>query len=148
MIPVKAWWVASIAKRGWPATVRIVLAAVLVAALLALMGWGLLSGKWYAWRAEVWKDRAVAAAKVAETAQREAKSSDQGAANATHTRQAMDEITITVRTEAEQSAHRIETHVPSSPAADRVDADILRELEAGDDTYRAAADRLQRARRR
>lgn len=141
---IATMWAASIASRGLAGTIRAVLLWALAIFLLLLIGWGLLSGRFWAWRAEFWKERAVEAADRAAVAERQAESTEQGAANATYTRQQMDAGTVTVRIEAEESAQRIEAHVPSNvDRAAEPDADVLRELEAADRAYRAAADRLQ-----
>ncbi len=119
-------------------------AGMLIAGLLAIVVLGGLGYvgwlKWKAGKAE----RAIEAAK---TAQANADSADAGAENATRTRQTMDAVTVDLRINAEQSARRIE-HADPAAGQPGAGADVMRELVDAESGYRAAADRLQRARPR
>lgn len=147
-------WTASVAKRGLWKTLRCAFAWVLGLILFGVICYGVLAGKFWAWRASVWKDRAEEAAGEVVVAQRQAKSSEQGAANATLTREQMDLLMAIGRGAAGDSAGRMDDYAnrpdrPTAPGDDDVPDDVvLQELEGAEDAYRAAADRLQRARAR
>lgn len=128
---------------------RLVLAGLLLVAI-GWTAWAFVSGRWWAWRADVWKERAQAAADAARQERANARSADAGAANATATRQGMDTATGAVRAETEAAAERIERHAhPDNPAAvDDAGAELVRELDDAEARARAAADRLQRTRSR
>jgi hypothetical protein len=91
------------------------------------------------------KAEAAAAGEAAKQAQAHADSADAGATNATETRKKVDAAVEKTRTETKASVERIKNHAPAVaepvPVAP-VDADLMRELEAGNRAYRAAADRL------
>jgi biopolymer transport protein ExbB/TolQ len=127
------------------ATARRFAGAALLLIVVAVLAWSLITGRFWQWRADVWKGRAQEATQAAEQAQAKADSADAGAANATETRQEMDAALDKTRTETKSSVERIKNHAPvAEPVPDAsLDAGILRELEEGDRAYRAAADRLQ-----
>lgn len=121
------------------------LAAALLVGFLAWVGWGQVKGKFWAWRADVWKERAQDAAERAERDRQLYDHSDAGAANATATRTNTDAAVGATRAATEASAQRIE-HEADVPGALGADLDRLPvELEEGAAAYRAAARRLQRA---
>lgn len=122
------------------AIVRTVLWGLLVLIFLVALGYA----AYLHWRA----GQAADAIAAANTALANAASGDVGAANATTTRASMDSATIDLRVTTEAAAGRIE-HA-SHPADDQPGAgdDVVRELEDAEGGYRAAADRLQRARGR
>lgn len=131
--------------RNFAKAAYLAVVGILLLAALAMFVWGQVSS----WRAGTWEDRARQASAAATTAQANASSANAGAANATATREAIDFGSVTVRVETEQSARRIQDHDPNhTEPAGAPDADVLRELEDASRKYRAAADRLQRARTR
>lgn len=148
-VVMTGWWAASVAKRGIGGTLRLVSIYALLAALVAVACWGVFSGKFYAWRANVWKERAEQAAAEAIIAQRQAATAETSQAIANDTQQAMDNVRVEVVLPAEQSAQRIEAKADEQesaghePASD-VDSDILREVDEAEAGYSAAADRLRR----
>lgn len=131
---------------------------MLAAALLiaGVLGWSQLKGKWYAWRASVWKERAEEWSAIAKTQERRAKDADGAAQNASQTRANTDAAVTGTRNATEASAQRLESEQENPPplgagtaasaAARRVPADV--EFQEGAAAYRAAADRLQRTRAR
>lgn len=135
---------AKVAKYGMGKVVVWSFAGLMVLLVLCGLIYAQFGAKFWAWRAEVWKDRAVEYAEQAKVEQANSKSSNQGFANATATRQNMDAGTITVRVETQESAERIETHAQPDTADDPADDDILSELSEAESRYGASADRLQR----
>lgn len=142
------WWAASVAKRGIGGTLRLVSIYALLAALVAVACWGVFSGKFYAWRANVWKERAEQAAGQAVYEQRRAEAAETGNVIARDTSERMANVTPIIVYPAEQSAQRIEAKAYEQEAAGRVepavDDDILRELAEGRDAYTSAAGGVQR----
>lgn len=137
MIATPARTAKTFAQAAYMAVVGLLLLLALV-----MFVWGQVSN----WRAGTWKTRAEEASVAATAAQGNADSANAGAANATTTRTAIDWGAVVVRVDTEQSAQRIQAHVPIDPDTSGLpDADVLRELEAADRAYRAAGDRLQRA---
>ena len=142
------WWAASVAKRGVGGTLRAITIWVLLIALVLVATWGVFSGKFYAWRANVWKDRAeVAAGRVLVERQR-ADTAETSNTIARDTSERMANVTPIIVYPAEQSAQRIEAKAYEQEAAGRVepavDDDILRELAEGRDAYTSAAGGVQR----
>lgn len=149
---VTALWSASVAKRGVAGTLRLWTVMALLVALVAVATWGVFSGKFYAWRANVWKERAETAAGRAITQERRANAAETSNAIATETADRMAQVPVVVIQPAEQSAQRIEAmaneHQADRPAEPAVDDDIVRELSEGRDAYSAAAGELRRTRAR
>ncbi|MFC3816554.1 hypothetical protein ACFOPO_16470 [Lysobacter sp. GCM10012299] len=121
---------------------------LIVGALIVLvLGWSLITGHFWEWRADVWKGRAQGATQTAHQAKANADSANAGAANATQTRQQLDAAVDKTRAETKRSAERIKpAYTPAK--AGPVPLDVLRELKAGDRAYRAAVMRLQAQGRR
>lgn len=123
------------------------LLAAAVLGILAMVLFSLIFGKWASWRAGTWKERAQEANQAAQAAQANANSANAGAANAAETRDRIDLHVDLARSDTQASAGRIEDHEPTDVVpAGAPDDDVLLELEAGENQYRAAADRLQRKR--
>lgn len=120
-------------------------AGVLVFVLL-LVAWGIISGKFWKWKAQRAEDRADVAEANAEVAQGNAISANAGAENATVTRGNMDAGSLNIRFITDQAATRAENHDDSNPVRDdgALPDDLVRELDEADDRARAAANRLQR----
>lgn len=120
------------------------LAAALLLGFLSWAAWGQVKGKFWAWRADVWKERAQTAAENAERQRKLYDHSDFGAGNATRTRRQTDKNVTNTRGETESSAQRIEheTAAPRPLGAGPYRMPV--ELEKGAAAYGAAADRLQR----
>lgn len=150
---VTALWTASVAKRGVAGTLRLWTVMALLVALVAVATWGVFSGKFYAWRANVWKERAETAAGKAVIEQRRAEAAEASVGIARETQEGMDNIRVEVVLPAEQSAQRIEAkadeHETVRAQPERaVDNDVLRELAEGRDAYSAAAGELRGTRAR
>ena len=122
------------------------IAAGVLLFVVALIAWGLISGKFWKWKAERAEDRADVAEANAAVAQGNAISANAGAENATITRGNMDAGSLNIRFITDQAATRAENHDDSNPVGDdgALPADLVRELDEADDRARAAANRLQR----
>lgn len=149
---VTALWTASVAKRGVAGTLRLWTVMALLVALVAVATWGVFSGKFYAWRANVWKERAEVAAGKAVMQQQRAEAAETSNEIAADTHDRMAQVPVVVIQPAEQSAQRIEAmaheHQADRPAEPAVDDDIVRELAEGRDAYSAAAGELRGTRAR
>ena len=149
---VTALWTASVAKRGVAGTLRLWTVMALLVALVAVATWGVFSGKFYAWRADVWRQRAETAAGKAVIEQRRAQVAETSHTIARDANDRMAQVPVVVIQPAEQSAQRIEAkayeHQADRPAEPAVDDDIVRELAEGRDAYSAAAGELRGTRAR
>jgi hypothetical protein len=137
-------WAASVATRGLGATVK--WAFIWGCALLIVGGlaFGLISGKFWTWRAHVWKDRAVAAAADAKVERKNADDANAGARNATVTRERIDLVISDTREAMEASATKIEDKAaPYDESDEPVDADVLAEIEAAEKRAAAAGKRIR-----
>ena len=136
---------AQVAKWGIKGTAMAALAAVLVLVMI----WGAVSGRWYVWRAQVWRDRAVAAAEQAKAQAAIATRSQTTIDVGQVAQERIDRVQIEVIQPAEQSAQRIdrvrdESENVAVPAGALPDADVVRELEAGAEAYAGATSDLRR----
>lgn len=149
---VMSMWTASVAKRGVGGTLRLWTVMALLVALVAVATWGVFSGKFYAWRANVWKERAEVAAGKAVIEKRRAEIAETSNAIASDANDRMAQVPVVVIQPAEQSAQRIEAKAHENEDAGRpepaVDDDIVRELSEGRDAYSAAAGELRGTRAR
>lgn len=118
--------------------------AALVLLLIVSLGYGFLSGKFWAMRAERAEQRAEIAAARAKIEAANAKGARDSAQNATMTRERIDRIVVDVRDNTGQRAERIESHANPADTGEP-DPDVLRDIEDGEAEYRAAAARLQRS---
>ena len=143
-------WTASVATRGVWKTLRCGFAWVLGLLLIMTVVYGVFSGKYWKYRAERSKERAMAAAAEAIIEADRRKQSEAGATIATDTRAGMDRIEIDVNLPAEQAARRMESNAQANPdpAAGRPDPVVMRELEAAADKAESAGNRLQREKSR
>jgi hypothetical protein len=127
-------------------TIYNIVALVALAGLLLFFGWGVLTGKYWQWKADRMETRAENAEAIAGVATANANNANGAASNASTTRGNMDGQTVEVRIHTDDAARRAESYVPND--LDSVDggvpADIVRELENAHDRARSAADRLQR----
>lgn len=130
-------------------TIYNTLAAVALLGVLSWVGWGIVSGKYWKWKADRLEDRAELAEENAKTAQGNAHSADVGAANASQTRATMDGGTFEIRLTTDAAAGRAESYdAINDDSSDSLPADLVRELDAAKDRAGAAANRLQRKGRR
>jgi hypothetical protein len=118
---------------------------VAIIGLAGYIGLGIVSGKFWHWRADKANERADRAEAVAETASRNAANADGSAQNATFTRDNMDRDRIEITLKTEQAATRVENATTTVGDDGGLDPDLMRELEAARDNAGSAARRLQRA---
>lgn len=135
---------AKVAKYGLGRVIVAGFVGLCFLAILCGLVYAQFGAKFWAWRAEHWRDKAVEYAEQAKVEAANARSANAGAVNATVTRENIDAGTLTIKVETEQSAERIEQHAQPDTADDPADADILQELDAAESRVRAAQDRLQR----
>lgn len=128
--------------------------AAAVALLVAAFGWQQIKGKFWAWRADVWKDRAASAAADAEFQKQVRARHEAARENTNVTRTRTDVAVGQARAQAEHDAQEAEREQENPPALGAAPSDVermgrlRRDYEEGTAGYRAAADRLQRARTR
>jgi hypothetical protein len=122
--------------------------ATLVLILVGSLAYGLVSGKFWAWRAHRAEDKAQQAADRAQTEAGNAQGARDASRNDAETRGRIDRIVVDVRDNTGQRAERIEAHAKPDAASGEPDPDVLRDIADGEAEYRAAAARLQRARSR
>lgn len=127
-------------------TIYNTLAALAILAVLTAVGFGVITGKFWKWKAGRAEDRAENAEAVAETATTNAQNANGSAENASMTRGRMDGGTFEIRLTTDQAATRAENYDDSNDVRDAsgLPVDLVRELESAEDRAGAAADRLQR----
>lgn len=122
---------------------RIVLGTFLLGVALWVL-WAAVSGKFWQWRAEEAANRAAVAEQNARIAAANAASANQGAANATLTRNRTDELVIDVRGLGEVAAAKIEATAPPVTERDEpMDEAVIEELGEAEARIAAQARRLR-----
>jgi len=121
---------------------------VAILGLAGYIGVGIVSGKFWHWRADRADARADRAEAVAEVQTRNAANAEGAAENASFTRDNMDRDRIEITLKTEQAATRAENATTTVGNDGGLDPDLLRELEAARNSAGSAANRLQRARSR
>lgn len=149
MVP-GGWWARMLAKYGLG---RIVVWILVGSCCLFIFGWGLFGmtkTAYYRWSAENWKEKAQEARDEAVAQTKNYQASDGAFANATQTRENMTTAVGAAAYDFDAAIRRIddyEKRTPAAPGANAApDPDLLRDVDAAEDRYRAAQDRLQRAR--
>lgn len=120
----------------------LVFAAVLF--LVVYVGFGMVSGKFWHWRADKANERADRAEAVAEVAQHNADNANGSAENAAITRSNMDQGKLTITVKTEQAAEKYDGATTVVDDDGSLDVDLVRDIQAARNRAGAAADRLQR----
>lgn len=128
----------------WGRAIYQSLLALVALVVVVVIAWGLISGRFWAWRADVWKDKATQAAGEAVSQKANATSARAAASNAIETRERIARVVVEVRDRSDARAERIESHADTAADVGELDPAVLRELADAEAEYRAASARLRR----